>query len=155
MFIYLNLNLKHIENRLWDIIQQKTNNKICIPIHHNVEMIIDKYKGVLPKCPTNQEFNRTLKEIGKRIPEFQIPFIKQITRNRKTRIEETMKWENITTHTARRSFCTNMYIQGIPVMTIMAVSGHKTEKSFRTYIKAEQKEHALIMKKHWEEKTTE
>ncbi|MFM7357902.1 MAG: tyrosine-type recombinase/integrase [Sediminibacterium sp.] len=62
-----------------------------------------------------------------------------------------MKWEKLMTHTARRSFCTNMYLMGVPVLTIMAISGHKTEKSFRTYIKASGEEHARIMKKFWDD----
>jgi len=74
---------------------------------------------------------------------------KQITRGRKKVEEETMKWEKLMTHTARRSFCTNMYLLGIPVLTIMSVSGHRTEKSFRAYIKATGEEHAQIMRKHW------
>ena len=61
-----------------------------------------------------------------------------------------MKWEKLMTYTARRSFCTNMYLMGVPVLTIMAISGHKTEKSFRTYIKASREEHARIMEKFWE-----
>lgn len=28
------------------------------------------------------------------------------------------------THTARRTFCTNMYILWIPILSIMAISGH-------------------------------
>ena len=63
-----------------------------------------------------------------------------------------MKWEKVTTHTARRSFCTNMYLIGVPIPTIMAISGHKTEKSFRMYIKASREEHAQIMKKVWDKK---
>lgn len=43
-----------------------------------------------------------------------------------------------------------MFLMGIPVLTIMAISGHKTEKSFRTYIKASGEEHAQIMRTHWE-----
>lgn len=43
-----------------------------------------------------------------------------------------------------------MFLMGIPVLTIMAISGHKTEKSFRTYIKASGEEHAQIMRPHWE-----
>jgi integrase len=151
---YSNLNLDHINGDILTIVQLKTKHKISIPIHPFVKMIIDKYNGVLPKCPTNQEFNRTLKDIGKRIPEFQIPFIKQVTRKRTKQVEETLKWEMITTHTARRSFCTNMYLLGIPVMTIMSISGHKTEKSFRTYIKASSHEHAVLMKNYWEKQNS-
>jgi len=58
-----------------------------------------------------------------------------------------MKWEMVMTHTARRSFCTNMYLRGIPTPTIMAISGHRTEKNFYKYIKADGMEHAIMMKK--------
>ncbi len=134
-------------------IQQKTKKKVTIPLHENVKKIIEKYKGILPICPTNQEFNRTLKDLGERIPELNVPFSKQITRGRKITVEETMKWEKLMTHTARRSFCTNNYLSGLPVLTIMSVSGHRTEKSFRSYIKATGEEHAQIMKKHWDNNT--
>ena len=55
------------------------------------------------------------------------------------------------THTARRSFCTNMYLMGVPVLTIMAISDHKTEKSFRAYIKATGKERAQITQHFWDD----
>jgi len=34
----------------------------------------------------------------------------------------------------------------------MAISGHKTENSFRTYIKASGKEYTQIMKKIWDKR---
>jgi integrase len=147
---YSKLDLDYLQDGILKTIQIKTKQKVTIPIHRNVKKIIDKYNGVLPDVPTNQEFNRALKELGKRIPELNVPFAKQITRNRKKVVEEKMKWEKLTTHTARRSFCTNMYLLGVPVMTIMSISGHKTEKSFRSYIKATGEEHAQIMKEFWD-----
>jgi hypothetical protein len=33
------------------------------------------------------------------------------------------------------SFCTNHYLNGMPVTLIMAISGHKTERAFMRYIK--------------------
>ena len=149
---YSNINLEYLQKGSLVTIQQKTKKKVTIPIHPNVKKIIDKYNGVLPPCPTNQEFNRTLKDLGQRIPELDVPFAKQITRNRVITVEESRKWQKLMTHTARRSFCTNMYLMGVPVPTIMAISGHRTEKSFRMYIKATGEEHAEIMKKIWDKK---
>jgi len=147
---YSNINLDYLKDGILTTIQKKTKQRVTIPVHENVNKIINKYHGRLPVCPTNQEFNRTLKELGQRIPELNVPFSKQITRNRRITVEETMKWQKLMTHTARRSFCTNMYLLGVPVPTIMSISGHKTQKSFMTYIKATGEEHAQIMKKHWE-----
>lgn len=44
------------------------------------------------------------------------------------------KYELITTHTARRSGYTKMYLAGIPIRTIMSFSGHKALASFMKYI---------------------
>ena len=62
------------------------------------------------------------------------------------------KYELISSHTARRSFCTNAYKDNIPTLAIMAISGHKTEQAFLKYIKADSKEHAEKVLKIWQEK---
>lgn len=147
---YSSIDLNFLKDDIYTTYQVKTKDKISIPIHQNVQRIIDKYKGNLPVCPTNQEFNRTLKDLGQRIPEFNVPFEKLITRGREKIIEVKQKFSLIQSHTARRSFCTNMYIMGIPIPTIMAISGHKTEKNFKKYIKASGVEHAHIMKGYWD-----
>ena len=46
-----------------------------------------------------------------------------------------------------------MYLRGIPVITIMAITGHKTEKAFLRYIKVTPDEHAKIMMGYWQEQT--
>jgi len=47
------------------------------------------------------------------------------------------KYKMITPHTARRNFATNLYVRGLPVQTIMAITGHQSELSFRKYIKSQ------------------
>ena len=45
------------------------------------------------------------------------------------------KYELITSHTARRSCITNLYLQGrFTNEQIMSISGHKDEKTFKAYI---------------------
>lgn len=66
-------------------------------------------------------------------------------------IEETRpKYAWVSSHTARRSFCTNEYLAGTPSDLIMAVSGHKTEKAFKKYIKVDHIKKARMIKKLWE-----
>lgn len=48
------------------------------------------------------------------------------------------KHELLTNHTARRSFCTNAYKADMPVIDIMAISGHTSEKVFTTILKHHQ-----------------
>ncbi len=143
---YVSLDLGMINDGFIEVINIKTNIKNTIPILPEVERIINKYDRVLPTAPTNQEFNRVLKDISQRIPELHRPFEKRITKARTKKVIKKLKWEMVMTHTARRSFCTNMYLRGIPTPTIMAISGHRTEKNFYKYIKAEGMEHARMMK---------
>lgn len=48
-------------------------------------------------------------------------------------------------HTARRSFATNMYLKGVPTISIMAITGHTTEANFLKYIKVDKLQHARIV----------
>jgi transcriptional regulator with XRE-family HTH domain len=50
------------------------------------------------------------------------------------------KYAMLTSHTARRSFASNLIVRGIPKQYIMAVTGHKTESSFNKYTQAVQKD---------------
>lgn len=146
---YSCLRLANINDGYIQMNQKKTNGKVTIPVHSIVEQILLKYPDGLPKCPANQVFNRYLKEIGKQLPELDKEFEKQITRSNKIETTIYKKWQLLQSHTARRSFCTNEYLKGLPAITIMSISGHKTEKSFLTYIKADSLQHARIMKAAW------
>jgi len=129
--------------------QQKTNTKVTIPLHPVVLEILEKYDFNLPEPITNQRFNEYVKEAAK-LAEINNTESITITRGGKLVTELHPKWELISSHTGRRSFCTNMYKRGLPTLMIMSISGHKTEKSFLKYIKVKQSEHAEMMKKAWE-----
>ena len=58
------------------------------------------------------------------------------------------KYMLVKTHTARRSFCTNAYLAGVPVIDIMAISTHTTESSFMRYIKVTKEQQADRMAQH-------
>ena len=46
------------------------------------------------------------------------------------------KWELISSHTARRSAATNMYLTGrMKTLEIMKLTGHRTEQNFFRYIR--------------------
>jgi integrase len=129
--------------------QQKTNNKVVIPLHPVVAEVLEKYDYTLPEAITNQKFNEYIKEACKCA---EINSTETLTRTiggiRKTETFE--KWQLVTSHTGRRSFATNMYKRGLPSITIMAITGHRTEKAFLSYIKITPEEHAEMMKKAWE-----
>jgi integrase len=82
---------------------------------------------------SNQKFNEYVKEVCK-LAGINDPIEVQKTRGgvRKKEIKE--KWELTTSHTARRTFASNLYLEGVPIKFIMKFTGHKTIQSFMSYI---------------------
>jgi hypothetical protein len=62
------------------------------------------------------------------------------------------KYKRLATHTARRSFATNLYLEGIPSATIMKITTHTTEKNFLKYIRMTNNEAAETIGKHYKNK---
>jgi integrase len=139
------------DNRL-SFIQTKTGAKVTIPIHSIVNTILTKYNYVLPDVPPNNKFNAIIKKVGEKLPCLHVPFTKQITYKREQTEVVRMKYDFLQTHTARRSFCSNEYLKGTDPMIIMAISGHKSHKSFMRYIKVSNEQFADKMAKIWEER---
>jgi site-specific recombinase XerD len=144
------LTSHHIKEGFITIEQKKTKDNVVIPVHSVVKKILKKYNGDLPGAISGQKFNEYLKEICKKVPALTGNESKRQTRGGFKTITTLQKWKMISSHTARRSFCTNEYLKGTPALTIMKVSGHKTESSFLKYIKISSKEHAEKMKQLWE-----
>ena len=143
------LNWAKINSGFIHMTQKKTLGKVTIPVHPMVEQIFAKYPNGLPECPNNQVFNKLIKEIGQKIPELDVPFDKTVTRSRKSVTKTYKKWELLMSHSCRRSFATNEYLNGTPTITIMAITGHESEKSFMAYIRADSLQHAILLGDSW------
>lgn len=124
----------------------KTKKQVVIPVHPIVLEILERYDFKVPAL-SNSIVNRQIKEIAK------LSGINDVIEVAKTRGSKRVssfykKWELITTHTARRSGATNMYLAGIPSISVMMITGHKTEKSFMRYIKVTAEQNAQILANH-------
>jgi integrase len=149
---YTTLDPAAIRNNRLEFVQKKTGAKVTIPIHPMVRQILEKYKYVLPEVPPNNEFNRIIKLVGEQLPALHVSFVKQITYQRERKQVQKMKYEFLQTHTARRSFCSNEYLRGTDPMVIMAISGHKSHKSFMRYIKVSGEQFADKLEQIWAER---
>ncbi len=130
--------------------QQKTNTLVTIPLHPVVTDILQKYNYKMPDVISNQKFNDYIKDVCKLA---QIDGSETFTRTvgGKLVTETKPKYDLVSSHTCRRSFCTNMYLRGLDTLMIRSISGHKTEKSFLKYIKVSQQQHAEMMANKWSE----
>ncbi len=136
------------------LVQKKTRNEVKIPIMNpNLRAICDKYAYNLPSV-VDVILNRYIKDILKNLSE-SVPTLgkivttkltmkqKKLVKDGKLVVERNDKGEVVmpryacvTTHTARRSGITNMYLtHKYTIVQMMHVSGHKTQKTFMDYIK--------------------
>jgi len=129
------------------LITQKNSKSLTIPINSIVQSILDKRNGEPPKKMPEQHINYCLKEIGE-LAEINETIEKKVTKGGEKTSKSFKKYEMMTNHTGRRSFCTNAYKSGMPTIDIMAISGHSTEKVFYSYIKVDDLERAEKISKH-------
>lgn len=128
--------------RFIEITQQKTGEKVVIPLHYEVESILKKYNGDFPPVfaanPDSNSalFNRHIKKVCELAGVHDM--VKGKVYNEKTKkneIVETEKCKLISSHACRRSFATNFY--GNKMFTtpqLMSITGHKSEAQFLNYI---------------------
>lgn len=141
------LNPNHALNTLagpvLKITTQKTGEDVTIPFHPIAQEIWDSWGGYPPK-QNNPAFNQDIKDIAK-LAGLDQPVQKRNTIKGVVTIEWVPKYTMVKAHTCRRSFATNCELMGVPTKTTMAVTGHKTEKAFKKYVKITKDQHASIM----------
>jgi integrase len=127
----------------------KTGAGVAIPLLPVVKDILKKYenseKGLFPHSITNQKLNEYIKIIAERAKLTQ-PVQISIPVAGKRKIITQPLHNLVTTHSARRSFATNMYRHyNLPPTTIMKVTGHKSEAVFLKYIRMTPEENAQLI----------
>lgn len=135
------------EKSMLQIRTQKTGERVSIPLHKTVKAILNKYNHKLPKAYTNQVMNSYIKEVASLA---NLKEMVETTITKGGRVEKNVfpKYKLVSTHTARRSFATNLYLADIPSISIMKITGHKTERSFLQYIRITQEENADKLLNH-------
>lgn len=125
----------------------KTSERVSIPLNSKVLAILAKYDGIPPKPISNQRLNDHLKELCKRAGlRERIEVSKTRGGSNETKYPE--KWELVGTHTARRSFATNAYLAKVPTISIMKITGHRSEKMLLRYIKVSSEQNAILLLDH-------
>ncbi len=139
---------ENISDGFINVVQSKTGDRVTIPLHPVVSAILEKYNGSLPPAISNQKTNEHLKAIGQ-MAGLSDTIHQTETKGGIKRTARRQKWQLISTHTARRSFATNLYKSGFPSHSIMKITGHKSESAFVKYLKLSPDEHAKLLQEHW------
>lgn len=101
------------ETRMIRLVTQKSGlrkKSVSIPITPRMDEILERSPSL-----SMQKLNEYIKEAA--------------------RIAGIENWDQISSHTPRRSYATNKVLKGVNISLIMAVTGHDTEKEFWKYVK--------------------
>ncbi len=137
---YLNIDPEmqvDLSSGFLNAIANKNGPKLRIPIHKLVRQIVE-VEG-FPQSISQQKLNDSIKILGE-MANINDKVIFTRTKGNGRVEYAKKKYEMITTHTARRSFASNLISRGIPKQFVMAVTGHRTESSFNKYTAAVQKD---------------
>lgn len=149
----LNITLDNFHTRndleVIELKQQKTGKLVTIPVLDEVKEIISTG---FPYKISQQKFNKYIKDICKlaEINELTEGFLFNKDSKRRE-FGKYEKWKLISTHTCRRSFCTNNFGK-LPNYLIMSVTGHSSEKTFLGYIGKTSYDYAKQFKEVYEKK---
>jgi len=141
-----NIRVQNGGVKVVDIVQEKTGERVIIPIRPELDQILQKYDYTVPKI-YEQKLNARIKTVGDKAEINEKIRITEFKGGLKHESDH-FKYDLIKTHTARRSGCTNMYLSGISAIDIMKLSGHKTEFEFLKYLKVTKEETASSLALH-------
>jgi len=131
--------------QILEIVQTKRTHRVAIPLFPVALEILKKYNFNLPEISKNTML-RYLKIIGFKagLTEDHI-----VTEDRGGKVTNSIKqrWELIGTHTARRSYISNMLKRGYDSHLLMKITGHTTEEAFKRYVKVRSEDVASLILK--------
>lgn len=104
----------------------KTKKDVTIYCNETVMQIIKKYNG-FPVAPSNQKYNPYIREACEKAG---------LTSKGRLNSDPTRRLcDEVKSHTARRSYITNLTQRGIDPLTIRKSTGHANSKEYDKYIK--------------------
>ena len=124
---------------------QKTKTNVCVPMTKYVREIYEKYNNGFPTAHSIQYFNRWIKKICEKVGLVE-PISHEVEdKNGKIKIITNKKYELISSHTARRTFVTNMLKNKVSEAQIRMCTGHRSSSSFGLYNRMTLEENACCL----------
>jgi integrase len=148
---FSNIQNEDVRNGMLYKKQEKSDHWVVIPLRKEAEYIFTQaFNKVIPRI-TNPDFNYYIKEVGMLAGISQsIKFSHK--KGNKDIVVTKPKYAWMTSHTCRRSFCTNEFLAGTPVDLIMKISGHKSLRDFYRYIRISEEEAGQMIKELWQQR---
>jgi hypothetical protein len=140
-------NIKKMDGKKFiELKQQKTGEKVIIPVKPELDVILQRYDYTFPKT-SQLKVNSEIKKIAAAAGITEI--IDQEKIRGRLKVKTTVKkCDLVSSHTARRTGCSLMVNAKIPIFDIMQISGHKTPDEFLKYVRLSKEEIAINLSSH-------
>lgn len=141
---YSRLSMNMIHDGVIHFTQVKTADSVMIPASPRLLEILERNGGKAPHIE-QQHLNEWIKKVCEKVG---IDESVEVTSSNglKHTTEVKKKFELISSHTARRTGITLLYMTGIPLQQVMLISGHKDEDSIRHYLRLTKKENVDLLR---------
>lgn len=125
---------------------EKTDERVMIPIHPIVKKILKKWKGFPPSL-ADQTINEKIKLVASKAG-IKGKILYSVTEGGMRKDYYLQKWEMVSLHTARRSFITNARKNGMPDSIVMKLAGIRKPATLQRYDKLSAEDAAQIASQH-------
>lgn len=138
---YSRLTTADIHGGLIRFVQNKTAGAVVIPASPRVLAVMKRNGGGRVPHLSQQKLNENIKRVCRKAGITEL--VKKTRSVGAKHVTETFcKCDMVTSHTARRTGATLLYMSGVPLKQCMMITGHTTEGSFMRYIRVSKEENA-------------
>ena len=140
---YSRISTDNISNGMLNYEQLKTGKTVILPVSSRLQECLERNGGIAPKL-SQQKFNDAIKRCCKKIGmSDKVHVSKSKGANRVSSSNE--RWKLVSSHTARRTGATMLYLAGVPIKRCMLITGHSTESNFLRYVRITKEENARML----------
>ena len=125
----------------------KAQEDVVIPVNRTAAQILAKRKYSFDDAFSGQYYNKAIKWVGRQAG-FTQKIAKNITLGGRMTGKLYPKWQLMSSHTARRSFATNAWLEKVAEADIMKITGHRSTSAFRKYLRADALVKAVSLSDH-------
>jgi len=140
---YSRMTVENVSNGMLNYVQLKTGKTVILPASPRLIACLERNGGRAPEL-SQQKFNEAIKRCCRKIGMTAKVYL-SVSKGARREARSIDRCDLCSSHTARRTGCTLLYLSGVPIKRCMMLSGHKTEKVFMNYIRITKEENAIFM----------
>ena len=137
---YSRLTMNNISGGMLNYEQLKTGRTVILPASSRLVLCLERNGGAAPVL-SQQKFNDAIKRVCKKIGMVQHLHVSKSKGSRRVS-EAKQRWEMVSSHTARRTGATMLYLSGVPEKRLMLLTGHTTSTNLMRYIRITKEDNA-------------